>query len=214
MSATLKVNLQYPEKAVLAHAADVIRGGGIIVYPTETLYGIGADASNPAAILRVFKLKKRKDDKPVLVIINYRASLEPLVRRISESADQLIEKFWPGPLTMVFDATFRVPDELTQGGGKIGVRIPSSELCLQLLKECGSPITSTSANVSGGSVPRTISKIEKALGLGVDLYLGGGELPVSKPSTVVDVSGSILRVLREGAIPIKRIQKLIPNIQR
>jgi len=114
---------------------------------------------------------------------------------------------------MVFEASSSVLDELTQGTGKIGVRIPSSMLCLELLREYGSPITSTSANVSGEVAPLTIGEIEKTLHSGVDLYLDGGKLSVSEPSTVIDVSSSIPRVLREGAIPIKRIQQLIPNIQ-
>lgn len=212
MSITRKVNLEYPETSIIAHAAEIIRSGGVIVYPTETLYGIGVDARNRAAILKVYKLKKRREGKPLLVIVDSRSSLESLVGAVSDIADKLMQKFWPGPLTLLFDASSSVLSDLTQGTGKIGVRIPSSKLCLLLLKECGFPITSTSANVSGHPSLRTISEIEKALDSDVDVYLDAGELPVSEASTVIDVSGRIPGVVREGAISVARIKQVIPNI--
>jgi len=209
MSKTLSVHLDLQDDEPLQQAAEVVRQGGIIVYPTETLYGIGADAFNGAAVRRVQEVKRRSESKPILLIIRSVDMLKGLVTEVPPDAVRLMEAFWPGPLTLIFKAEPGLPRELTQGTGTIGVRVPSSAVCLRLLELSGCPLTSTSANVSGASVPRTVSGIRKALHEGIDLYLDAGELPSHTPSTVLDVSTSRPKILRDGAISRKRLQEFI-----
>ena len=210
MSAVVAVDLNNPDEHVLQRAAQLVRSGGMIVYPTETLYGIGADATNPGAVKRVTEAKKRTERKPILVLVDSVEMMSPLVEAVPLAARILIQGYWPGPLTLVFNASDRVPAELTQGGKTIGIRIPSSRLCLRLLAHLRTPLTSTSANVSGGTPARTVDRIQNELA-GVDLYLDAGELPESLPSTVVDVSGRSPRLLRNGAIPAEQIQQVLPG---
>jgi len=182
------------------------------VYPTETLYGIGASAWNRQALSRVHSLKHRNEQKPFLVVVNSRDAILRLTDEISDDADRLMERFWPGPLTLLFRATIEVPPEVTGGTGKIGIRIPSSPLCLRLCELCGHPITSTSANLSGEPPLGSPAEIERALGPAADLYLDCGRLPPSLPSTIVDVSGRELKVVRIGALPLERLREVFPNL--
>ncbi len=211
MSAVAVVDAEHPDESLVQRAAEVVCSGGLIVYPTETLYGIGADATNPLAIRRVAGAKRRSESKPILVIVNSYEMLKPFVDTIPISAELLMEKFWPGPLTLVFKASRLVPDEISVGTGTIGMRIPSNKLCMMLVAAAGVPLTSTSANIVGEKPARTIQMIRKSLA-GIDLYLDAGEIPESLPSTVVDVSTGVPRVLRHGAIANEKIQQVLPGI--
>jgi L-threonylcarbamoyladenylate synthase len=208
----VKVNANRPDQKAMEEAAACIRRGGVIVYPTETLYGIGADAFDGEAVRRVQAVKQREEKKPVLVIIDTEDRLMQLTSEVSEVAGTLIRKFWPGPLTLVFAALPTIPAEITQGTNAIGVRLPSSALCRELVRSAGRPITSTSANLSGQPTPRTVREMQSMLREGVDLFLDAGELPESKPSTVVDVSTNLPRLLRKGAIPTERLVQVVPNL--
>lgn len=210
MSAVVAVDPNNPDEHLLQRAATLVRSGGMIVYPTETLYGIGADATNPGAVKRVAEAKKRKEKKPILVLVDSVEMMAPLVETVPLAARILIQEYWPGPLTLVFNASGRVPSEITQGGTTIGIRIPSSRLCLRLLAHLGAPLTSTSANLSGEAPARTVKEIQNEL-QGVDLFIDAGELPGSLPSTVVDVSGRSPRLLRHGAVPAGQIQHVLPG---
>ncbi|MEW6510587.1 MAG: L-threonylcarbamoyladenylate synthase [Bacteroidota bacterium] len=214
MALHMKVNPQDPEDRVLVLAAEVLQAGGIVVYPTETLYGIGANAWNAQAVRKVRALKGRGQDKPILVVVHDLDMVRGLTTEISLEAQVLMRALWPGPLTLVFPAAHDVPVELTAGTGTIGIRIPSSAMSVSLARFCGYPLTSTSANPSGDTSHSTIAQIEAALGPGVDLYLDAGLLPPSPPSTVVDVSVSPPRLLREGAVPKERVITLVPSLQR
>jgi L-threonylcarbamoyladenylate synthase len=210
MALTLSVSLNHPEDKPLILAAEVIQAGGIIVYPTETLYGIGCSAMHRRALQRVHNLKKRAEPKPILVLVRSREELRPLVREIPENAEALMNAFWPGPLTIVFPASATVLPELTQGKATIGIRIPSCALCMRLLELAGVPITSTSANLSGDSPLDTIESMRSVLTPGIDLYLDAGALPPSKPSTVIDLSGPSPRILREGAVSVDALRAVLP----
>jgi L-threonylcarbamoyladenylate synthase len=161
----------------------------------------------------VIAAKKRKDNKPILVIIHSVENLDELVAEIPSVARVLMKQFWPGPLTIVFKAKPGLPFELTQGSGTIGVRIPSNTFCLELLRRCGCPLTSTSANISGEPVHRTIAEIRTALNEGVDLFLDAGTLPVSKPSTLISVAESSPTMLREGVISFEETCAVLPDIR-
>jgi L-threonylcarbamoyladenylate synthase len=208
------VNTEEVEESTLVAAFDVIRTGGVIVYPTETLYGIGADATNAAAVRKVLQVKKRKDTKPILVIVHSVKMLRQLVAEIPASAERLMTEFWPGPLTLVFKASRELPEEVTQGSGTVGVRIPSNAFCLELLRRCNCPLTSTSANISGEPIHRTIGEIKKALDERIDLFIDAGVLPESKPSTVVSVVPENPKLIREGVISFESLRKVVPTIER
>jgi L-threonylcarbamoyladenylate synthase len=213
MALYFRIDFHNPSDRPLILAAEVMQAGGVVVYPTETLYGIGANAWNPRAVSRVHILKQRKENRPVLVIIRSRDAVLGLTDEISESAVRLMERFWPGPLTLLFRANTNVPSEVTGGTGKIGVRISSSPLCLRLCELCGHPITSTSANRTGQQPLASPLDIEHALGPGVDLYLDGGTLPAQPPSTIVDVSEDHPKVVRLGAISLEGLLQVLPNMK-
>lgn len=199
-----------PTDALLGEAAEIIRRGGVIVYPTETVYGIGADALNARAVNRVQEVKGRKEAKPILVLVRSREMMLDLVDGVNAAAEVLMQHFWPGPLTLVFKARPGLPAGLTQDTGAIGVRVPSSALCLRLLDLCGRPITSTSANLTGMPVHATVQEIRRVLGNKVDFYIDGGVLSGNIPSTVVDVSTDRPAILREGAVSRTELQKFTP----
>jgi L-threonylcarbamoyladenylate synthase len=212
MALTLNISPANPEDKPLVLAAEVIQAGGVIVYPTETLYGIGANAWDGTAIAKVRAIKQRTDQKPILVVIHSRDQLRSLAATVNENARLLMDHFWPGPLTLVFPASRQVPDMLSRGTGTIGVRIPSSPLCLRLLTLCGCPLTSTSANLSGQPSAQDVREIRRAIPKGIDLILDAGLLPHTLPSTVVDVTVSPPRIIRIGAIEASRLRDVIPTI--
>ena len=213
MALTLAVDRERPADRPLVLAAEVIQAGGVIVYPTETVYGIGANAWDGSAIAKVRALKHRTDQKPILVIVHSQDQLAALVDGISPLARQCMDAFWPGPLTLVFKASGRVPDLLSRGTGTIGIRIPSSPVCLRLLELAGCPLTSTSANISGQPTLQTAADIRKAIPIGIDLVLDAGVLPPSDPSTVLDVSGLEPRLIRAGAVSEGRLREVIPSLR-
>ncbi len=212
--AMLAIDPLHPDISLLKRVADLVRRGGIIVYPTETVYGIGADALNPAAVRRVIRVKRRADPKPILVIVSARRAVVPLVQRISPDAEVLMEHFWPGPLTLVFKAAKEVPREISRDSGTIGIRVPSSPLCLQLCESTGKPLTSTSANISGEAVAGTVQEIRAEFGDSIDLYIDGGPLSGRMPSTVIDVASDVPAVIREGAVPVEQIRRLLPHLSQ
>ena len=189
-----------PLSTHLKDAAAILKSGGLVAYPTESFYGLAADAANEAAIHRLFQIKGRKPGEPILLLIPDVGSLKRYVAHIPEAAKGLMDAFWPGGLTIVFEAQEDISMLLTAGTGKIGIRLSSHPLATALAKAMGSAITGTSANVSGGSPCSTPQAVFKALGKGVDKILDGGETPGEKPSTVLDVTAHPHTILREGII--------------
>ena len=190
-------------------AAQTILDGGVIVYPTETIYGLGANALEPKVVDKVYRIKQRPKSNPILVLIPNRLSLEELVSGIPDTAELLMDKFWPGPLTIVFKASPIVSPVLTAGSGKIGIRLSSDGFCRELLGICNIPITSTSANLSGEPNPDSIGIIDKRVLDAVDLVIDAGKLTSQTPSTVVDVTRGNVELLREGAVPFAKIREVI-----
>lgn len=214
MALRLSVNMNEPADRALVLAAEVIQAGGVVVYPTDTLYGLGVNAWNIEAVNRVQVIKKRPETKPVLVIVHTpRAALE-LTDDVTEAGKSLMAAFWPGPLTLLFRSGAHVPEAVTRRSGKIGVRVPSNRLCLRLSELAGCPLTSTSANISGEAVPGSVQEIERALGPGVDLFIDGGALTRALPSAIVDVSGPVPRLVREGVISYEELKRVVSNILR
>ena len=202
MTILLKIDSRNPDRKKIAAAVAVLKEGGVIAYPTETFYGLGADAFNKAAVEKVFTIKGRGFDNPVSVIIDDESALNTLVTEIPEKARILMKRFWPGPLTIVFRAAPSVSARLTANTGKIGVRISSHPIAALLARELGAPLTATSANLSGRKEAVSAAGVKESLGDLPDLIIDGGETPGRPGSTILDVTVFPFRILREGAIHI------------
>ncbi len=197
----------------LREAADIVREGGIIAFPTETFYGLGACPFDARAVQRIVDLKDRSlRTAPILVLIRSRADLHALVSEITPTAERLMEACWPGPLTLVFRAAEAVPAVLTAGTGTIGVRLPAHRDVQRLLEAVGGPLTGTSANRSGQPPATTVEEVEQTLGGGVDAILNGGATPGALPSTVVDTTVSPPRLIREGRISTASLLSIINSM--
>jgi len=178
----------------------ILRRGGLVAFPTETVYGLGADASNPAAVARIYQVKGRPAGHPVIVHIGHAEELARWAREIPESAKKLAVRFWPGPLTLVLKRSPGVGDHLTGGEDTIGLRIPGHPVALQLLREFGGGIAAPSANRFGRISPTTAEHVRRDLGSEVDLILDGGACEIGIESTIVDLSRGRPVLLRPGRI--------------
>ena len=201
----LSVDSQSPDQDTIGKAAVLIKTGGLVVFPTSSFYGLGAEAFNAEAVDKVFRIKKRDFQKPILILIPCLADLAPLVRSIPNTATRLMEAFWPGGLTLVFHAAAPVPSNLTGYTGKIGIRLGSHPVASALAKTVGGPITGTSANLSGKEGCTSVAEIDSDIKDHVDLVLDAGRLGGVRGSTVVDVAVDPPEILREGDINAERI---------
>lgn len=189
-----------PDQDGLAQAAEAIRAGGVVAYPTETVYGLGADPFNPAALDALFALKRRDAGNPVLLIVADETQLEDVAGAVPETARRLMQAFWPGPLSLLFPRAPSLPDALTAGRPSVCVRCPGLKAARALCEAAGHAVTSTSANRSGCPPALSLDDLGVA---GVALAVDGGTLDPSPPSTVFDPASG--RVLREGAVPREAI---------
>ncbi len=194
-----------PDPVLIRRAARTMQSGGLIVFPTSGLYGLGADATSEAAIDRIFRAKRRISTKPILVLIKDAGQLDRLVTRLSDTARQLIRRHWPGGVTFVFDARRDLPSSLTAGTGKIGVRVPAHPVALALVASVDFPVTATSANLSGQRGCASVEDLPSRFTAQVDLVLNAGTLAGGKGSTVVDVTGKRPVILRPGRVPAEDI---------
>jgi L-threonylcarbamoyladenylate synthase len=204
----LEVKPNAPSADVITEAASVIRAGGLVVYPTETVYGLGADASSNKAAEKIFELKGRKAEKPIPIAVN---SID-MARQIAEltpAAEVLFKKFLPGPLMIIVKVKPNVSKLITAGTGKVGIRVPNHPVALKLIDFVGGPITSTSANLSGKPAPLTVKEALEQLGGKVDIALDAGKCKLGVPSTVVDATTRKLKILRKGPISEEKIKKLL-----
>lgn len=195
-----KINHEHPEPEIIQRAGTAIKQGGIIAFPTRCLYGLGADAFNADAVDRIFKLKKRPYQKPILVLVDRRIQLERLVSHVSKAAARIMDQFWPGRVTLILEAADTVPHYLTAGTGKIGIRLPGHPVAAALVDSFGGPLTGTSANISGRPGCGRIEDFDSQLIQQLDIVLDAGPLKGGTGSTVLDVTQDMPRVLREGEV--------------
>jgi L-threonylcarbamoyladenylate synthase len=195
------VNLRRVRRDAVDRAARVIRRGGVILYPTDTIYGLGCDACNEKAVRKVFGIKRRAKGNAALVLVRNGEMVSELVAEIPAIAREYMRRFWPGPLTLVLRARRHLNRYITSARGTIGIRIPANSFCLKLLSEVRTPLVSTSANISGNPDTMEAAELTALFRSKVDLIIDAGPLPPSGPSTVVDVTGAEPVILREGAIP-------------
>jgi L-threonylcarbamoyladenylate synthase len=192
-----------------AAAVAALKRGEVIVFPTETLYGLGADALNSAAVERVYRLKGRNPSMPIPVIVADQAMLLQLVHEISPVARQLMERFWPGPLTLVLRARQDLPKPLLNAAGGVAVRISSEPIAAQLVQALGRPMTATSANPSGAEPARTLLEARNYFTGKIDTFIEGGRLTSKRGSTVLAFQGDELRIIREGDIAAAVLQQAL-----
>ena len=196
-------------EAVL-RAASLIGAGGIVAFPTETFYGLGVRYNHTDGIRRLCDIKRRPPEKAIPLIIGDMAMLQMVAAKVDPLARSIAESFWPGPLTILFEARDELPSLLTAGTGKVAVRIPGPSIALSLARALPFPITATSANISGTPPAGRPEEVISCFGDSIDMLLDGGPTPGGRPSTIIDVSGGRLQLLREGIIPFGQITKKAP----
>ncbi len=205
MTVRLKIDPANPDEKTLSEAGEILRGGGVVAFPTETFYGLGADARQEAAVEKIFRLKGRTLQNPISVIVDNDREAVRLVEQIPEAAQILIQKFWPGPLTMLFRPSFSVLPSLTGASGKIGIRVSSHTIARMLAKRLAGPLTATSANLSGQRECSSADDVIRAFGENLDAVIDGGITTGGLGSTILDVTVSPPVVRREGVISRSQI---------
>lgn len=198
-------------EGALAQACTLLQNGGVVAFPTETYYGLAVDPFNQTALARLFALKRRAVDKPVLLIIENASQLSRLVAEVPPDFNILMEKFWPGPLTLVFPGALSLPEMLTCDRGTIGVRVSSHPVARQLARAFGRPITATSANFSGQPPAITAASVRAQFGTGLAAVLDGGKTTGDRGSTIVGYQEGKACLIRDGVIPFSQIEALLAN---
>ena len=188
--------------AALGEAATALREGGLVAFPTETFYGLGAAALQSSAVRRIFEVKGRPDDKPLLVLVDSVAMAESLAVEVPSRGRELMDRHWPGALTLVLRARAHVPVEVTAGSGTVGVRLSAHPLARALVTALGGPVTAPSANPAGQPPPVTAAEVATYFADGLALVLDGGRTPGGEPSTVLDVTVDPPRLIRAGAVTL------------
>jgi len=199
--------IQKDNEQTRREASQLIAAGGIIAFRTDTFYGLGADPLNTDAVRKIRELKGRDDIKPILLLIADDSEVDRFVQQ-SEFFKLVARDHWPAPLTLIGVSRPEVPTELTAGTGSLGIRLPDDEEVRALVRACGGALTATSANVSGQPPARTAKEVENYFPAGIDLIVDGGEVTATEASTVLDVSSSKARLVREGAISLDELKEL------
>jgi len=209
----IKVNARRPEINKIRVAADLIRKGGIVAFPTETVYGLGADALNPKAVMKVFKAKKRPPDNPIIVHIANKKDVHRLARDVPETAEKLMARFWPGPLTLILKRSKLVPDITVVGLDTIAIRMPSNKVALALISESMTPISAPSANLAGKPSPTTAEHVINDLAGRIDAILDAGPTKIGVESTVIDMTVPIPQILRPGGTPYEKLKSVLGQVE-
>lgn len=195
----------------IAAAAALLNAGGVVAFPTETVYGLGADISSPSAVRRIFEIKKRPADHPLIVHLAGSSGLQRWAQEVTEQAWQLAEHFWPGPLTLILRRSHRVPESVTGGQDTVGLRVPDHPVALALLNALGpeKALAAPSANRFGRISPTTAAHVREELGESVDMILDGGPCRVGLESTIVGFDGEMAVILRPGGIPLPELAEVL-----
>jgi L-threonylcarbamoyladenylate synthase len=199
-------------RKAIKRARHLLREGEAVAFPTDTVYGVGANAFERFAVQQIFALKKRPPDKALPVFIAQVHDLNLVARKVPNQAWLLLQQFWPGALTVVLPKVAALPDEVTAGGDTVAVRIPDHPVCLDLVAQVGRPLAVTSANISGQPTPATAQGVAQQLGPALPLVLDGGPSPSAQPSTIIDLSVSPPRLLRQGELSPDDLRKFLPDL--
>ena len=210
---TLRVDPSAPDPAIIARAAALLRNGDVVAFPTETVYGLGADATNPEAVKRIYEAKGRPAYNPLIVHVPDAASARRLAASWPSEADAVTERWWPGPLTLVVRKSAMIADIVTAGLPTVALRVPSHPVAQAILRAAGIPIAAPSANLSGMTSPSQARHVEKSLGGRIPLIIDGGPTEVGIESTVVDLSGATPRLLRPGSISREALERILGPLE-
>jgi L-threonylcarbamoyladenylate synthase len=209
----LKVDPQKPNLEKVRTAANIIKQGGLVAFPTETVYGLGADALNSTAVLSLFEAKKRPLDNPPIVHVENIRDVYTLAAQVPPKAERLMREFWPGPLTLIFKRSQTVPEVTVAGLGTIAVRMPKHNVALALIRESRCPIAAPSANLAGKPSPTTAKHVFDDLNGRIDAILDGGSTCIGVESTVLDLSVDPPMVLRPGGTPLEALRKMLGDVK-
>ena len=214
MTQVIPLDTDLPQPKAIDLAASIIRHGGLVAFPTETVYGLGADAMNESAVQKLFEAKGRPADNPLIVHVCSRDMLDLVACDIGDRAHQLIERFWPGPLTLVLKRKPEVAPSVSAGLPSVAVRMPRNKIALELIRSARTPIAAPSANASGRPSPTTAAHVLEDLDGRIDLILNGGDSSVGIESTVLDVTTDPPMILRPGAITREMLMGIIGNVEQ
>ena len=206
MAEIVNIDPLFPEPSAIARAAELLRRGEVIAIPTDTFYGLAANPFDPLAVDRVFTIKGREKGAPLLLLIDSVEMAEDLASELPAQFYHLAERFWPGPLTMVVEASAKVPGAVTGETGRIGLRLPAAAIPVALVKKAGIPVTGTSANCTGERECSTAQEVDRALSGSLALILDSGTSAAAKPSTVISLRGDSWEILREGAVSREEVE--------
>jgi L-threonylcarbamoyladenylate synthase len=209
----LKVDSQQPDFEKVRVAAGIIREGGLVAFPTETVYGLGADALNSKAVVALFEAKKRPMDNPPIIHVKNIDDVYRLAEQVPPKADQLMREFWPGPLTLVFKRSETIPDVTVAGLDTIAVRMPQHAVALALIRESRCPIAAPSANLAGKPSPTSARHVFDDLNGRIDAILDGGSTRIGVESTVLDLSVEPAMVLRPGGTPLEALRRVLGDVK-
>jgi L-threonylcarbamoyladenylate synthase len=213
MKNVVKVDPQSPARAVIDRAAELLRAGGLVAFPTETVYGLGAHALDPKAVRKIFAVKERPDWDPLIVHVRDLAMARPLMKRLLPQFELLVSRFWPGALTLVVDKAAQVPAEVTARRLTVALRMPWHPVAEALLAAANLPIAAPSANRFGRPSPTRAEHVVEDLGDRVDLILDGGPTPMGVESTVLDLTQSPPAILRPGGVSREELQKVLGEVR-
>ena len=213
MTDVLPVSADAPDAEGIARAADCLRRGGLVAFPTETVYGLGAHALDRAAVRRLFVAKGRPATDPLIVHVASLDAAAPLVARVPAAALPLARAFWPGPLTLIMPRSAAVPDEVTAGLASVAIRVPAHPIARALIEAAGLPVAAPSANLFSHPSPTSAAHVRHDLDGRIDLILDGGPTTVGVESTVVDLTTDPPQVLRPGAVTLDMIQAIVPAVR-
>lgn len=197
----------------LTEAAEILRSGGLVAFPTETVYGLGANALDAAASAKIYAAKGRPSDNPLIAHISSMEELPAIVKEIPEAGRKLAEKYWPGPLTLIFPKKDVVPYGTTGGLDTVAVRMPSEKIANRLIRLAGVPIAAPSANTSGRPSPTKAEHVIEDMDGKIDMIIDGGEVGIGVESTIVDVSGKIPTLLRPGAVTMEMLKETLGEVE-
>lgn len=209
----VKVNPDEPDPEEIRKAATIIRQGGLVAFPTETVYGLGANALDEEAVAKIFNIKKRPTSDPIIVHISEMSQLETVIKNVPPLVHRLADKFWPGPLTLIMPRNDRIPANVSAGLPTVAVRMPSHPVSVALIRESGVPIAAPSANIFSRPSSTKAQHIVNDFSDSVDMIIDGGDSTIGVESTVLDLTSDPPVLLRPGGTPLEELRKVIPDIQ-
>jgi L-threonylcarbamoyladenylate synthase len=201
------------DRELIARAAETLRRGGLVAFPTETVYGLGANATDAVAVKRIFEVKQRPATSPLIVHVDCEEMAREYAAEWPRAASELAARFWPGPLTIVLPKKSIIPDVVTAGLGTVGLRVPAHPIALELIRAAGLPVAAPSANRFTQLSPTTAEHVRASLGSAVDMILDGGSTPVGIESTVISLTGGVPILLRPGMISKEELEMVLGDVE-